>query len=249
MSITYFKPRDRFDFSKDTLDIGNPITWSRSHFLKHFFKRLFAIKEDCLESFYQHHLSYYFANHPDGTEEIFFKNIWSLIERQLKVLMSRDVYAQNHVQNEQRIRKLQKFMEILMLHDRWNHHKTLEVLLAEKEEQIQDLKIRISLLEAKLNELNQYESSEKISIVEGKLATAIDLFRQLQELSLTSGKKLFSSQTQSPWYKLLAKFFLHGDKEIPVNTARNYFPAKKNVKLIKGSEVSEEDKIFVITKK
>lgn len=249
MSIIYFKPRDRFDFSKDTLDIGNPITWKRSHFLKHFFKRVFAINEDCLEPFYQHHLRYYLANHPDGTEELFFKNIWSLIERQLKVLMSRDVYDHNHVQNEQYIERLQKFLEMLMLHDEWNHHKTLEVLLAEKEEQIQDLKIRISLLEAKLTELSRYESAEKISIVEGKLATAIDLFRQLQELSLTGEKKLFSSQTQSPWYKLLAKFFLHGNKEIPVNTARNYFPAQKHTKLIKGSDVPEEDKHFVIIKK
>ncbi|MDQ0640171.1 hypothetical protein QF042_003736 [Pedobacter sp. W3I1] len=35
MSSIYFKQRDRFDFSKDTMDIGNPITWDRDHFLKH----------------------------------------------------------------------------------------------------------------------------------------------------------------------------------------------------------------------
>ena len=32
MSITYFRPRDPFDFSKDTLDIGNPLSWDRSQF-------------------------------------------------------------------------------------------------------------------------------------------------------------------------------------------------------------------------
>lgn len=32
----FFKPRDRFDFSKDTLDIGNPLSWKRAHFLKEY---------------------------------------------------------------------------------------------------------------------------------------------------------------------------------------------------------------------
>jgi hypothetical protein len=36
MSIIYFKLRDRFDLSNNTLDIGNPITWNRLHF-KAFF--------------------------------------------------------------------------------------------------------------------------------------------------------------------------------------------------------------------
>jgi hypothetical protein len=31
MSISYFKSRDRFDFSTDTLDIGNPISWYPSY--------------------------------------------------------------------------------------------------------------------------------------------------------------------------------------------------------------------------
>jgi len=43
MSINYFRPRNRFDFGNDTLHIGNPITWSRKDFLKHLFKRIFAI--------------------------------------------------------------------------------------------------------------------------------------------------------------------------------------------------------------
>lgn len=86
MSITYFRPRDHFDFSKDTLDIGNPLSWKHSTFLKHFFKRVFAISEDRLEEFHLHHLSYFLTSHSEGTEEIFFKHVWELIEGQLKVL-------------------------------------------------------------------------------------------------------------------------------------------------------------------
>jgi signal peptidase I len=81
MSVTYFKPRNRFDFASDTLDLGNPLSWDRSQFLKHFFKRVFAIPGDRIEEFYQRHLAFYLANHPNGFEEIFFKYFWGLIER------------------------------------------------------------------------------------------------------------------------------------------------------------------------
>jgi hypothetical protein len=125
----------------------------------------------------------------------------------------------------------------------------LEVLLAEKDEQTRNLKDQIENLEAQIKEFNQYESAEKISVMEGKLTTVIDLFRQIQELTLPDERKLFRSQTQSPWYKMLSKYFLHGEKDIPINTSRNYFPATKNTKLIKGSEVADEDKIFTIAPK
>lgn len=118
MSIAFFKPHVRFDFAMDTLNIGNPITWDRSQFLKHFFKRVFAIDDSRLEEFYQHHLAYYLTNHTNGTEEQFFKNFWVLIERQLKVLLGKDVYDKNHVRNEQQIERLQKFTEVLISLDR-----------------------------------------------------------------------------------------------------------------------------------
>ncbi len=69
----YFKLRDRFDFSRDTLDIGNAMSWNRSHFLKHFFKRVFAIHEGRIGEFYNRHLTYYRENHADGSEEQFLK--------------------------------------------------------------------------------------------------------------------------------------------------------------------------------
>ena len=149
--------------------------------------------------------------------------------------------------NKESLSKCNQFLRFLQSIDQWNHHKSLEILLAEKEGQIQYLKTQIENLETQIKEFNQYESAEKISVMEGKLATAIDLFRQIQELTLPDERKLFRSQTQSPWYKMLSKYFLHGEKEIPINTARNYFPANKSTKLIKGSDVADEDKIFQIT--
>ncbi len=93
----YFKPRDRFDFTDDTLDIGNPLTWKRTHFLKHLFKSIFAISEERNVEFYTRHLNYYLTNHPDDSEEAFFKNLWELVERQLKVLTGKDVYDIDHI--------------------------------------------------------------------------------------------------------------------------------------------------------
>ena len=61
--------------------------------------------------------------------------------------------------------------------------------------------------------------------------------------------KLSRSQTQSPWYKMIAKYFLHGDKEISIDTARNYFPAKKGEKPAKFIEIAEKDKLFKIVRK
>lgn len=94
MSIIYFKPCDRFDFSANTLDIGNPITWSRSHFLKHVFKRIFALPSLRFQEFYQHHLYYYLKNTDNSNEELFFKNFFEIIDRQLRVLNGRDVFTQ-----------------------------------------------------------------------------------------------------------------------------------------------------------
>ena len=75
MSIIYFKPRERFDFSKDTMNIGNPLTWDRRHFLKHLFKRIFTVPESRLKEFYRHHLHYYLANNVSASEELFFRNL------------------------------------------------------------------------------------------------------------------------------------------------------------------------------
>ncbi|HEX7356117.1 MAG TPA: hypothetical protein VF270_00235 [Ignavibacteriaceae bacterium] len=248
MQTKHFKLRHPFNFSAHKFELGRPLTFYRSYADNFFFLKLYELNEKEYPAFYEYHLLY-FLKENSGEEKEFFSYVYELSTTRINYYKQQTPFGSSHVTNKESLKKCNQFLKFLHTIDRWNHHQSLEQLLAEKENQIQNLKSQIGHLEAKVTALNQYESAEKISIAEGKLATAIDLFRQLQQLSLSGEKKLFSSQTQSPWYKLLAKFFLHGDKEIPINTARNYFPAQKNVKLIKGSEVSEEDKHFVITKK
>jgi len=45
---------------------------------------------------------------------------------------------------------------------------------------------------------------------------------------------------------LIAKYFQHGENEIPIDTARNYFPAQKQDKPAKFIAIAEKDKLFKI---
>jgi len=246
MSVTYFKPRDRFDFAQDTLDVGNPLTWDRSQFLKHFFKRVFIIPGDRIDEFYQHHLAYYLANHSNGTEEIYFKYFWSLIERQLKVLMGKDVYDKNHVRNEREIERLQKFTELLISLDRWNFHKSNDAVIAQQDSEIHVLKQQVSHLKAELKRATALETEGYINIAEGYRNTVLDLYLQMQELKIPEGKELMFSQTQSAWTKMICKYFREGDKEINLETIRRYFPSDKREPGDKHADIPVKSKLFTI---
>ena len=245
MKTTHFKLRQPFNFSPHRFELGRPFIFNKSYADNFFFLKLYELNEDEFSAFYRYHLDY-FLKENDSEKKEFFSYIYELTTTRINYYKQQDPFKSRHANNKESLEKLNLFLKFLYSIDQWNHHKSLEVLLTEKEEQIQDLKSKIEILEAQIKEFNQYESAEKISITEGKLATVIDIFRQLQELSSPDERKLFRSQTQSPWYKMLSRYFLHGNKEIPINTARNYFPANKNVKHIKGSEVADEDKIFKI---
>jgi hypothetical protein len=246
MSINYFRPRDRFDFAKDTLDIGNPITWNRSHFLKHFFKRVFAISEQRIEQFYQRHIAYYLENHPDGSEELFLRNLWELIERQLKVLMRKDIYDKDHIRNEREIRQLKKFTEILISHDRWNFHKSNGAVVAQQELEIYALKQEIIQLKAGLKKATLLEKDGYINIRAGRAHSLYDIIHQLQEIRLPDGFELLYPADQIIWRRIICKFFREDHEEINFNTIHRYFPTDKKNPGSKYKEIAEKDKLFKI---
>ncbi|HTN20220.1 MAG TPA: hypothetical protein VL125_07080 [Pelobium sp.] len=246
MSNPFFKLRHPLNFSPHKFELGRPFIFNKSYSDNFFFLKLYELDEEKYPAFYQYHLTYFLKENA-GEEKEFFSYVYELTTTRINYYKQQTPFGSRHVLNKESLRKCNQFLKFLHSIDQWNHHKSLEILLAEKEGHIQNLKTQVENLEAQIKEFNQYESAEKISIMEGKLATVIDLFRQIQELTLTDDRRLFRSQTQSPWYKMLSKYFLHGEKEIPINTARNYFPANKNTKLIKGSDVADDDKIFKIT--
>lgn len=246
MSVTYFKPRDRFDFAKDTLDIGNPVSWDKAHFLKHFFKRMFAIADNQLEAFYHHHLVYYLEKHKAGTEEVFFRYFWSLIERQSKVLLSKDVYDKDHIRNEREIDRLQKFTQLLISLDQWHIHKSNDAIIAQQDSEIYVLKQQVSQLKADLKKATALETPDYINIASGHRNAVLDLFLQMQELKTPEGKELMLPQTQSVWTKMICKYFREADKEINLETIRRYFPSDKQEPGDKHADIPAKSKLFTV---
>lgn len=251
----YFKPRDSFDFATDTLDIGNPLTWKRTHFLKHLFKRIFAIPEGKIEEFYHRHLTHYLTSHADSHEEIFFKYLWGVIERQLNVLLGKNIYDKDHVQNERQIARLKKFTEVLIPLDRWNVHKSNDAVIAQQEFEIQTLRQQIASLEAERKENSLWDTNDYIIIRDGQALAILDLCLKMQELKAPDGKELLITPAQIAWAKMISKYFREDDpqnkgqtKEIKIDRLRYYLrgidpkdPKKRE------NEIPEKHQLYTIT--
>ncbi len=254
MSITYFKSRDRFDFSNDTLDIGNPITWSRKDFLKHLFKRIFAISQKRLEEFYQRHLNYYLAEYPNSNEEPFFRYLWELIERQLKVLSGKDIYDKDHVRNEREIQQLKKFTSVLITHDRWNLHKSTEAVVAAQEIEIHALNQKNIQLSAELAEYRQWDGC--IEIRDGQVLALLDLFIKMQALETIDGDQLLITHAQNTWAKMISKYFREVDnknkgqtKEIKIERLRYYLRGiDLNDPTKREHEIPKKNQLYTISR-
>jgi hypothetical protein len=246
MSNTYFKPRDRFDFDNDTLDIGNPLSWNRAHFLKHFFKRVFAVGEDRLEEFYHHHLTYYLANHPDGSEEPFFKYLWDMVERQLKVLTGKDVYDKNHIRNEREIERLRKFTEILIPLDQWHFHKSNDAVIAQQESEIHTLKQQVAALKSELKKATSLETKQYINIPKGRLLAFLDLGIKMLGLKLPDGKELLFAEFPIVYVKLICKYFREGHEEIDFDRVRRYFPKDRSRPANRSATIAANQQFFEI---
>lgn len=224
MSINYFKPRDRFDFSKDTMDIGNPITWDRDHFLRHLFKRIFALPESRLKEFYNHHLAYYLRTSNDSNEELFFKNLFETIDRQLKVLNSRDVYAEKHVKTQRELEHLRKLKDVLISFDQWKIHKSNDEVVSYQESEILALKKQITNLKSDLQKATSLETKQYIDIPKGGLLSFLDLCIQMQDIKLPTGRELVFAEFPIVWVKLICRYFREDHQEIDFDRVRRYFP-------------------------
>lgn len=191
-------------------------------------------------------MAYYLSHHSDGTEEVFFKYFWSLIERQLNVLLNKDVYDKNHLRNERQIARLQKFTEVLISHDRWNTHKSNDAVIAQQDSEIYVLKQEIIQLKADHRKATALETEGYINIPDGYRNVVLHLYLQMQELKTPEGKELMFSQTQSVWTKMICKHFREGDKEINHETIRRYFPSDKREPGYKHADIPVKSKLFSI---
>jgi len=244
----YFKFRNRFDFSPHRFEIGNPIIQNRSLEDNFFLLKLYDFSEQDFKPYYEFHLSYFLEHHP-SEEETFFSHVTDIVKVRINHFKRQDPISSRYARNMSNAHKLQSFLGFLKTIDRWHKLEPIESVVAEKDREIDKLNAKVVELENQLKEATKYDSSEKVNVTKTYLAAFIDVFKQMQELNIPGSGKVVSSQTQAPWYKMIAKYFKHGDKDISIDTARNYFPAQKDDKPAKFIEIAEKDKLFKITRK
>lgn len=248
MSLEFFSPRDRFNFSKDTLDIGNFLQWDKDSFLKHFFLRVFAISTNQWEAFYTHHLTYYLANHPDSQEKEFFKTIWLIIETRLTSLSLKDIYtSENHVRDQKEIKHLKSFTQFLISIDRWNCHETDKAAVVRLQNELYTALNQVEKLKADLKLAKKLETTDHINIPKGYLLTLVDIFIELQKQKVDGKKELVISATQAIWMKMICRYFTEDHKAINYDRLKRYFsPDPDNKENVKYAEVPENKKLLKI---
>jgi hypothetical protein len=241
----YFKFRNRFNFSPHQYDIGRALFQNRSLEDNFFLLKIYEIGAFDYSQFYDYQLGFYLESNPEK-EEAFFNHVHDIVTNRIRHFKHQDPFSAKYASGLEQTRKLDAFLEFLKTIDQWHKVEPLELVIGEKDKIIDRLKERIAELEAQVKQAREFDASEKIVITNGYIAAFMDLMNQLQNLK-QDDKKLLSTQGQSPWYKMIAKYFMHGDKPISIDTAKNYFPANKTDKPSKYINIAEEDKLFRIT--
>jgi hypothetical protein len=245
MKTTYFKYRSRFNFSPGTFEIGRPLIQNKKVEDNFFLLRIYKLRQDQYPEYYLFHLNHFLKTNA-GQEEVFFTHVRDIIFNRIKHFKRSDPFAGKYAAHMISATKLGNFNKYLQSIDEWNKSNPIEAVINEKDELIKKLNDRVKYLEAQVKEYNKYETGEKVDIDKGSLPVFIALVLQFQELTLPNERKMLRSQTQSPWYKMIARYFTHGGNEIPIDTARNYFPAKKDERSAKFITIDDKDKIYEI---
>lgn len=247
MQSIYFKFRDRFDFSPHKYDIGRPFFYNRVLEDNFFLLKIYQIEVTEYVLFYNYQLGFYLKAHPVG-EAVFFNHVHDIVVSRIRHFKRQDPFSSKYASGLEQTRKLEAFLAFLKTIDQWHKTEPLESVIGEKDRLIDQLKEMVSTLELQLKLARELDASEKIVITSGYLGTFMDLMDQLQGLTV-GNKRLVSSQGQSPWYKMIAKYFQHGVKEIPQETAHRYFPPRNKPKPSKYTDIAEELRLFRIVPK
>lgn len=240
--LQYFKFRDLSVHKPHRFDLGFRFFFNKKFENNFFFTKLFTLASEEYYPFYQYHLNWFISRNP-GLEERFFLNARTILDDRITEYLKKNVSSLNTIEV---LKILREFKGTIAQFDKWNISKKLPVVVSEKDLEISALKLEIYDLKEKLRLISRFEPDQKIRVLEGNLLPLIDLIKQIQDLEMPDGKKLAKSQSQSPWYKMIARYFQQGENEISLETLRNYFPANTSTKLIKGSEVAESNKHFKI---
>jgi hypothetical protein len=238
----FFRFRGRFDFSPHPYEIGQPVFRNKKLEDNFFLDRLYEISSCEHRAFYDFHLAHYLVRNPGG-EENFFHKINKTVNRRIGFYSAKNPSGWGYSSILYKLSVLDTFREFLDTIDLWGVNTSIEKIFSQKDAEIALLTGKVKELQSRLDDILKYEASEKITIHGGNLPVFMDLMRQVQGLVLPNGKRLMTTQGFSPWYKMIAKNFVHGDKPIPLATAQNYFSSPDSSKYI---FISEKDRGFDI---
>lgn len=244
----YFKFRAPFDFSPHRFEIGNAIIQNKGLADNFFLKKLYDLDEQEYGPYYYFHFDYFSTSFHDQ-EERYFNHVSDIVINRIDHYKKKDPFSSSYPNHMASVKRLQAFLSFLKTVDRWHKLEPIESVIAEKDREIDRLNADNKMLREQLKEATKYDASEKIVLSKGGIAAFMDLVHQMQDLKMPNDNKLARTQGQSPWYKMIAKYFKHGDKDISIDTAHNYFPANKDDKPAKYIDISEGDKLFKIVAK
>jgi hypothetical protein len=246
-SKEYFKPCIRFKRREHPYDIGMPFSWWRGHYDRHFLNNLYERKENEFDAYYKYHLDYFLKTNTGSQEVEFYKHLRDLIQDGIAVLIKEDKPGSKTKHERTNIQKaqLRAFADYLNSIDQWAVRPQLEVY-TEKDATIARLQNKIAALEKQISEMKEYDVVQKIRIEESHLPTVIDLIQQLRDLQLPSERKLLRCDHKTPYYKMISRYFSIDGKDIPIETAKNYFSDKQDDIGVKGTKVPPENKLFKI---
>lgn len=247
MSSEYFKARKPFNLHPHPYELGNILGLKKGYADNHFLLKIYGLDAPAYESYYLFHLQYYLPK-KSGTEKEFLKHVWHIVENRIAYYRAQDPFSTKHALYISNIEKLAAFLECIAGRDQWDIRPN-NVLLKEKDATIVELESEVGDLRTRLSELEEFEVSLKAMIQDGHLPTFMDLIHQLKDLSLPNGRKLLKADYDSPYYKLVAKYFTYEGKDVPINSARNYFVQKDTKDARKGVKIPEDKKLFLIVPK
>lgn len=244
MTATYFKARKAFDFNPHPFDLGNILGLKMGYEDNHFLLKIYELEKNVFQNYYHFHLEYYLSE-GNRSEKEFFSHVWNIVSDRINYFKGQDPFSAKHSLHISNIRKLNEFLDFLALLDKWNIRPN-DLLIKEKDGEIMKLRAELEMLQKKLADLEKYEVAVKPMVQDDHLPTFIDLLQQMKNLTLPNGRKLLVSDHESPYYKMVSKYFVYNGRDIPVNTARNYFVQKDPKDSMKGVKIPHDKKLFQI---
>jgi hypothetical protein len=245
MREQYFKHRARFDFNKETNDIGRPFFWNTKVEDNHFLNRLYRKDEQEFDTLYKYHLQFFLSKYDDATEREFFRYVWEVIQDAIAQLRHKDRYTSGHARHVKDKFHLNRFEEYLQSIDEWNLGRTQAEIIAEKEGQIKILKEQNQRLMNERKEAEKWETDFPINIASGHFLTVVDLFKKLAELKVDD-KELVFSQMPITWAKLICRYFQEDGQPIKFDRVRRYYPRDSSKPSNRSSTIPSENQHFNI---